>query len=164
MAGIKQRRSRAVYIDTTPTGATRTWVLAAAGFETLDDSPSAQVTNKKYVMDASASNSVTGYDWSSPFTADQIKGDEAIEFIKNIGEKELTGADALTNYMIVELDDPIIPLGTEYVSKIRPAVVEVSDFNNNEGDLQVNGNFLANGDWIHGKTDVAAPIEFTPIV
>ena len=69
------------------------------GFQTLDEKPSPKTTSKRYVNDASASQSITSYEWSSDFEADQIQSNKAIEYIVNIGEMCKTGADAETEYI-----------------------------------------------------------------
>ena len=131
MAGVKQRRTIADYINVTPgdeSSATNTFM--GLGFKTINESPGAQVSSKRYVNNKSASKSITGYDSSFPFEIDQIKSEAAVDYIVGIGERRLTGADAETEYYRVDLDKPVkngetVVKDTYYARKFKVAV-EVS--------------------------------------
>ena len=45
--------------------------------------------------------------------------------------------------------------GSEFEAKKRAVAVEVADFADNDGEMQVSGNLLAKDDWIEGKFNVA---------
>jgi len=102
MAGVKQRRSVANYLDIGLDSST--FVLLGAGFTELNESPSAQTASKRYVNDKSETKSIVGYDWSTSFNTDQMRDEDAVEYICNIGEMQLTGTDAEADYVIVDLD------------------------------------------------------------
>lgn len=132
--------------------------LLGTGFTELNESPSAQTSSKRYINQASASQSVTGYEWASEFTADQIVSEKAIEFIRNIGEMQLTGADTETDYLIVDLDKPAQTAGFR-ARKIKVATA-VDSFEDNDGELGVTGSFLGISDPIEGTFDTSTK-EFT---
>ena len=80
-----------------------------------------------------------------------------INYIINIGEKQLVGADAETDYAIVDLDQPVeggSNKTTYHARKIRVAV-EVASFTNDDGEMGCSGNFLAKGDPVEGTFDTA---------
>ena len=109
----------------------------------------------KYVCDKSATKSISGYDWTTAFEVDQIREQDAINYIINIGEKQLVGADAETDYVIVDLDQPVeggSNKTTYHARKIRVAV-EVASFTNDDGEMGCSGNFLAKGDPVEGTFD-----------
>lgn len=145
---VRQRRMLANYLEV---GETPVFALMGAGFTELNESPSAQTTSKRYINDKSATQSVTGYEWSTPFTTDQIKEQEVIDFICNIGEKQLTGTDAETRYVMVDLDKLAIE-GTLNVFQARmiKVAIEVSDFGDEDGEMTAEGNLLGNGDIVLG--------------
>ena len=96
---IRKRKIQANYLKVK-----EAFELLGTGFTELNESPSAQSTSKRYINQASATQSITGYEWSVSFNTDQIASDKAIEYIRNIGEMLLTGADTETEYIIVDLD------------------------------------------------------------
>jgi len=145
---VRQRRMLANYLEV---GETPAFVLMGAGFTELNESPSAQTTSKRYINDKSSTQSVTGYEWSTAFTTDQIKDQEVIDYIRNIGEKQLTGTDAETRYVMVDLDK----LATEatpnvFEARMIKVAIEVSDFGDEDGEMTAEGNLLGNGDIILG--------------
>lgn len=104
---IRQRRMQANYLDCGGTNKSPNFSLLGVGAKTLDESPAAQTKSRKYVCDKSATKSISGYDWTTAFEVDQIREQDAINYIINIGEKQLVGADAETDYVIVDLDQPV---------------------------------------------------------
>lgn len=154
---VKERRNLADYLNV-GTEATPEFALMGIGFTELDEEPSAQTTTKKYINMSSASSSITGYEWSSAFVTDIIPDEKAIDFICNIGERELTGAATETDYIKVDLDKKV---GDEYEAKKRTVAIEITNFKSNDGEMQASGNLKAKTDWVFGKFD-AATKTFTP--
>lgn len=162
--GVKQRRGFADYLNVAPSGSeTEKIVLMGAGFTKLDESPSAQTSSKRYVNQKSATKSITGYDDSFPFETDQIRDQEAVEFLCNIGEKRLTGVEAETDYYRVDLDKKIGASGTEFQARKFRVAVEIADFADNEGEMTASGNLLGIGDMVEGKFDTTTK-KFTATV
>ena len=99
--------------------------------------------------------SLLGVGAKTAFEVDQIREQDAINYIINIGEKQLVGADAETDYVIVDLDQPVeggSNKTTYHARKIRVAV-EVASFTNDDGEMGCSGNFLAKGDPVEGTFD-----------
>ena len=134
---IRQRRMQANYLDCGGTNKSPNFSLLGVGAKTLDESPAAQTKSRKYVCDKSATKSISGYDWTTAFEVDQIREQDAINYIINIGEKQLVGADAETDYVIVDLDQPVEGGSNKtayHARKIRVAV-EVASFTNDDGEM-----------------------------
>ena len=125
--------------------------LLGTGFTELNESPSAQTTSKRYVNQSSASQSITGYEWSTSFNADQIVSEDAIEHIRNIGEMQITGAATETEYVIVDLDKTAVTAG--FRARKFNVAIAVDSFEDNDGELGITGNFLGLSDPILGTFD-----------
>ena len=120
-----------------------------SGFTAIDEKPNSQVTEKRYINDASSSQSVTGYKWQADFSGDQIDSEKAIEHITTIGKELKTGGDCESEYIRVDLDKPANTENSFYARKFKVAI-QVSEFPNNDGELGVSGVFLALGDPVVG--------------
>lgn len=140
---IRKRKIQANYLKVDSA-----FELLGAGFTELNESPSAQTTSKRYVNQSSASQSVTGYEWSTSFNADQIASEKVIEYIREIGEMQLTGEDAESEYIIVDLDKPAETAG--YRARKFKVAIAVDSFDDNDGELGVSGSFLGISDPIEG--------------
>ena len=150
---VRQTRMQANYIDIS-SGDTPSWAFCGAGFKTLNEQPSAQTKSRRYKCDKSASKSITGYDWSTPFEIDQIRTQEAVNYIVNIGELQLTGEEAETDFLIVDLDKPISGENNTFYARKFHVAVEVSSFDDDDGELTGSGNLLGIGDPVVGKFNV----------
>lgn len=146
MAGVKQRRSIANYLKIE-----EAFYLMGAGFTELNESPSAQTTSKRYVNDKSATKGISGYDWQTAFTTDVIASEKAIEHICNIGKYQLTGSEAETEYIIVDLDEALSVSDGDYRARKFNIAIEVADFSDEDGEMTASGNLLGIGDPIPGK-------------
>lgn len=146
---IRKRKVQANYLKVK-----EAFELLGAGFTELNESPSAQTTSKRYINQSSSSQSVTGYEWSTSFNTDQIASDKAIEYIRNIGEMQLTGADTETEYIIVDLDKKSSEENKFRARKFKVAIA-VDSFDDNDGELGISGNFLGQSDPIEGTFDTS---------
>lgn len=161
MATIKQRRRIANYLKISTA-----FELMNAGFSDLNESPSAKSTGKRYIGDANETKTITSYDWSTEFNTDMIRSEKAIEFICNIGEMQLTGSNAETEYIIVDLDQEGTAANTFKARKFNVAV-EVKDFSEKDGEMSAKGSLLGQGDVILGTFTLATKVfatGFTPKV
>lgn len=145
---IRKRKVQANYMKVG-----ETFELLGTGFTELNESPSAQTTSKRYINQSGSSQSVTGYEWSSSFNADQIVSEKAIEYIRNIGEMQLTGADTETEYIIVDLDKPAQTAG--YRARKFKIAIAVDSFDDNDGELGISGSFLGQSDPVEGTFDTS---------
>ena len=141
---IRQRRMEADYLKVG-----ENFEFLGAGFTAIDEKPNSQVTEKRYINDASSSQSVTGYKWQADFSGDQIDSEKAIEHITTIGKELKTGGDCESEYIRVDLDKPSSTDGGYYARKFKVAI-QVSEFPNNDGELGLSGVFLALGDPVVG--------------
>lgn len=144
---IRKRRIQANYLKVT-----EGFELLGTGFTALDEKPSAKTSNKRYINDVNATQTVIGYEWSTDFETDEIVSDKAIEYITDIGRMLKAGADAETEYVIVDLDKADSVEGKYKARKINIAVA-VSDFKDNDGDLACSGSFVGQGDMVEGTFD-----------
>lgn len=136
---IRKRKIQANYLKVG-----EAYELLGTGFTELNESPSAQTTSKRYINQASSSQSVTGYEWSTSFNADQIASEKAIEYIRNIGEMQKTGADTETEYIIVDLDKEAEADG--YRARRFKIAIAVDSFDDNDGELGISGSLLGISD------------------
>lgn len=141
---IRQRRMEADYLKVG-----ENFEFLGAGFTAIDEKPNSQVTEKRYINDASSSQSVTGYKWQADFSGDQMDSEKAIEYITTIGKELKTGGDCESEYIRVDLDKPSNTEGGYYARKFKIAI-QVSEFPNNDGELGLSGVFLALGDPVVG--------------
>lgn len=150
MGTIKQRRKYANYLNISKSSGEE-YELMGAGFTDLNESPSAQTTSKRYVNDKNATKSIVGYDWSTAFATDMIRSEKAVDFICEIGELQLVGADAETDYIIVDLDKPVSLKDNTFTARKFRVAIEVASFDNNDGDMAASGNLLGIGDLVVGE-------------
>lgn len=122
-----------------------------AGFTELNESPSAQTTSKRYINQSSASQSVTGYEWSTSFNTDQMQNEKVIDYIREIGELQKLGEETEANYLIVDLDQAAQTAGFR-ARKIKVAIA-VDSFDDNDGELGISGSFLGISDPVLGTFD-----------
>lgn len=137
---IRQRRIEADYLKVAGK-----FEFLGTGFSTIDEKPSAQTRETRYVNDASSTTSVTSYKPEFDFESDQIESDKAIEYIVTIAKERKTGAAAETEYIRVDMDKKGTAENSFYARKFRVAI-QVDEMPNNDGDLGANGIFLCQGD------------------
>ena len=150
--GIRKRRIQANFLEVNAA-----FKQLGVGFSELNESPSPQTSSKRYIHEASATQAITSYEWSSAFTADQIENEEVIEYIRSIGEMMKTGSDAETNYLIVDLDKPAAG-GTGFRARKFKVAVQVDEFGDEDGELTISGTFLGIGDPIEGTVEINAGV------
>lgn len=152
--GIRKRKIEADYLNT-GTAVAPAYALCGTGFTALTESPSAQTASKRYINQSSARQSITGYEWKAAFEADQIKDEAALAFILNISDKLLTGADAETDLVQVDLDIPS-PAGQAIIfhARKRTVAIAVAEAPDNDGELGVNGDILGVSDPVEGTFNV----------
>ena len=147
MSTIRKRKVQANYLEVG-----EAYELLGTGFTELNESPSAQTTSKRYINQASASQSITGYEWTTSFSTDLIKSEKAIEHIRKIGELQKVGADTEANYVIVDLDE--LKEGTSYRARQIKVAIAVDSFEDNDGDMSITGSLLGVSDIVEGKFDI----------
>lgn len=147
---VKARRKQANYLDIGTSSVPKIEFMGT-GFKELNEEPQAQETGKRYINDASQTSSITGYEWQTPFNADQILSEPVIAFIVDIGKFQKTGEDCERDYFMVDLDQPVSgEENTFKARKIRTAI-QVEQFGDEDGEMTCEGNLLGQGDVIAGK-------------
>lgn len=141
---VRQRRKVADYLNVGTNGK-ETYEFMGLGFSELNESPGAQTSKKRYINDKSASTSITGYEPEFSFETDQIRSEKAIDYICEIGELQKIGDEAQTSYIKVDLDKPGKEENTYRARKFNVAI-EVSDFDEKDGEMSAKGKFLQVGD------------------
>lgn len=158
--GIRKRKIQSNFLKI---GEAFQWL--SVGFTEANESPSAQTSSKRYIHQASSTQAITGYEWSSSFTADQIENDKVVEYIRNIGEMLLTGSDAETEYLIVDMDQHAT--GDGFRARKFKVAIQVDEFADEDGELTMSGSFLGQGDPIIGTVTITSGVAtftdgFTP--
>lgn len=159
MRDVIKRHQYADFLNVAAAGETEEYVLMGAGFTTLDENPGAQTESVKYVNEVSASSSVTGYETTFPYEAEQINSEKAIDKIYKVGRNHLVGSDAETDYVRVELWDPAEG-DNEYKARKFLVSIEVSELSG-ENKMTLSGNLNAVGDPIDGTFNTRTKV-FTP--
>lgn len=147
MPNIIKRHQYADYLDVSNTS-TPEWALCGTGFTTLDEEPNAQTESVKYVNDKSSSTTVTGYETSFPFEAEQIPDESAIDVIYTVGRNHLIGSDAERKYVRVELWNAEESENT-FAARMFTVSIEVSSISG-ENKMAISGNLNAVGDPVLG--------------
>ncbi len=151
---VRQRMQNADYLKVVGDA----FEFMGTGFTKLDDSPAASPKSKRYINMKSESQSISSYAWTAPFTFDQIDSEKVIAYLVKIGKEELVAADTETEYVSVDL------LGTKessgdaskgYPARKRNVAIEISSFDDSDGEIEGSGNLLAKGDWVYGWFDTA---------
>lgn len=162
MSAVKviQRHEFADYLNC-GTSADPDWKLMGTGFTSLNESPNAQSTTKKYVNEKSSTTSITQYQTEFPYDADLIVSEECITTLYNIARNHKTGSEAVLEYVRVELWDPAeAGSTTEFKARKFSVANSVSDISGDD-DIQISGTLHAQGDPVDGTFNVE-DMEFTP--
>lgn len=155
-SGVRARRKQANYLDIGNSG-TPSFTFMGRGFTELNESPSAQTKSKRYINMASATQSVSGYEPTWGFNTDQIRSEAVVDYICSIGEKRLTGSDAETDMVTVDLDRPSeTGSTTKFHARKQRVAISISDFGDDDGDMTCEGDLLGVGDQVEGVFDTTA--------
>lgn len=145
-------------------GSTEAWELMGAGFNTLDENPSAQSESKVYINDRSQTSYIKNYQTQFPFDTDLIKSENAIMSLYEIGRGQKTGVDAELEYIRVELFKPVTDKENNFEARKFRVSVEVAGIAGSGGEaIKVTGNLNAVGTFTEGTFDTTTKA-FTPAV
>lgn len=145
---VRQRLMQANYLMVD-----REYLVMSTGFTDLDESPNAKTTSRRYINDKSETKSITGYDWSTGFTTDEIITKKVIKFINDVGRLQKLGKDTETYYVIVDKDRQGTAPNTYHARRIQVAI-EVKDFKTKDGEMQSSGTLQGKGDPVEGTFDI----------
>lgn len=156
---IRKRKIQASYIKID-----NKFELCGTGFTELTESFGAQTTSKRYIDQASATQSITGYEWSSSFTADQIVNNKVTEYILTIAEEEKLGTETETEYLIIDLDKEATgstQSAPAYRARKRTIAISVDSTSDNDSELGMSGTFLGMSDVTVGTATIGSNGEIT---
>ncbi|MFL8712801.1 hypothetical protein Q3304_18665 [Clostridioides sp. GD02377] len=154
MAGIEtiQRYKIADYLGILGDDGQNSWELMGAGFNTLDENPSAQSDSKTYINDKNSTSAIKSYQTQFPFESDLIKSEKAIMELYKVGRDQATGADAERDYLRVELFLPIDGKDNTFKARKFRVSVEVGGLAGAGGEtIIVSGNLNSVGDFVDGE-------------
>jgi hypothetical protein len=137
------------------TTATPEYVLMGTGFNTLNESPNAQIDTKTYISDVTASSTVKSYNTQFGYDADLVADEKAVMFLYSVGRDHKVGEDAETDYIRVDLYDPVaVGVTDKFKARKFHVCVEVSGAAGAGGETVVStGNLNCVGDPVQGYFD-----------
>ena len=159
MAETIIRNMIADYLDV-GTGGTPEYVLMGTGFNSLDESPQAQVDTKAYISDKSATTTIKGYQAQFPFDTDLIKDEKAVMALYNVGRNQLQAGRAVMTYVRVELFEDAA--AGAYPARQFKVAVQVDSISGAGAEvIHVSGNLNGVGDFVAGTFNTSTKA-FTP--
>lgn len=146
------RADYASYMDVGTDPKTPKYALMGDGFSSLTESKNAQEYSRKYVNMRTEATDVVGYAPAIAYTCDVYSADPCIKRIHDVTKKELTGTDAQTNIVNVDLWQPYDDQKNKgYFSATRRTYTIIPDAKGDGTDaLILSGNFKAVGDIVTG--------------
>ena len=81
--------------------------LMGTGFTSLNESPNAQTDSETYINESTSSTDITGYETEFSYESRLIPSQKAIYKLYKQGRDHATGEDAKSNYVRVDLFNPI---------------------------------------------------------
>jgi len=130
--------------------------LMGVGFSSLDENPNAKTISKTYVSQTTGTTVVTSYQTEFPYSADMIDSEEAIMALYKVGRNHLTGAEAMFEYVRVDLFDPVPDQLNAFEARLFIVTNEVSNNAGEGGDpLTLAGTLKCVGDLVLGYFDTS---------
>lgn len=119
------------------------FALLGTGFNTLDETVGAQTDSKIYINEKTQSTTIKSYQTEFAYDTDMVLDEEAGMFLYAVGYEHKTGEDAETDYVRVDLYDPVQDKSNVFKArKFRVAIV-CSDSKGNGGEVMVNTGTLS---------------------
>jgi hypothetical protein len=159
------------YLNITPNTATDTFERMNYGMTDLGVTFGAQTDTVGYTSDATAVSSTIGYQTVIPYNGDLIKNEKVLMFLYEIGMKAKSGADADTNYIVVEGFAPLDgtdPLTADVFHAYNYAVAVAPDSRTGAATskVSISGNLNAKGSATEGYFELSTKTftagEYTP--
>lgn len=89
------------FLNTTPTGASKTWSILGKGVTSKDNSYGAKTTDEHWIVEENERHSVDGYALGSDIEQVALKGDPVFTYIDNLMYKMKKGTDLETELLEV---------------------------------------------------------------
>lgn len=140
-----------------------TYYLMGTGFTQLDETHGAQETTKTYINDKTSTSFIKGYQREFPYNYDYIREQVAVNALRQVGRKCLTGTDAMFEYVRVDLKEPKSSDASNTAYYARHFIVSaIPDSDTGEGASEIigSGTLKAVGDMTVGWFDISTK-EFT---
>ena len=126
--------------------------VMGVGFEGLNETFSPIITSTRYICDKSKSQSISGYEWSSDFEAKQIINNKVVDYILDIAKYLKVGADAESEYLIIDLDKEAKDGG--YNARKINVAIAVDSFSDTDGEMGFSGSLKGIGDMEEGTATI----------
>ena len=128
-------------------------MFMGTGFNSLNEEPNAQTTQKVYINEVNSTTNITSYQPVFPYNSDLMKDEEAVYALYKTGRNRDTGINAEFDYYRVDLFED--RNGNHYPARKMRVSNEVSSFEGEGGqDITVSGNLNQVGDSVDGMFDV----------
>lgn len=149
------RNMIADYLDTSNDGS-GTYSLMGSGFKKVDEKPNAQEYEAFYINQSSSSSYVKGYKPEFEYDCDLMKGDAACTALYEVGRNHYTGAQAMFNYVRVDLFDDTGKDSTKGYPARKFVVTCIPDSTEGAGGdyIATTGTLKAVGDFVEGYFNV----------
>jgi len=123
-----KRKLQAIYIDTTPTEATKTYELIGVNVSEATINYNPQVNTEQDIVSDTASSEIVGYQPNVSITQQVSKNDPAFEFINAIRRSRATLADSYTSIVLVDLYDETTSNSGIYVAEQQNCSIQIDSY------------------------------------
>lgn len=149
------------FLNTTPSGTTKTWSLIGNGMTTGAYSYSAQETTETYIVDENATTLVDSYQVSIDGEMKCLFGDEVYDYINGLRFNLATGSSAETQVLLIDKYDEV---DNSYKAQQFNCSVSISTYGGDGGATPVIGFKLnINGTPTNGTATISGGTPtFTP--
>ncbi|MEG0864916.1 MAG: hypothetical protein RSE58_13670 [Clostridia bacterium] len=144
------------YLGVKGTGATPEYHLMNVGFTAMNESPSPKVSTQPFIGDKNASSDITGYENSFSYDTQLVVDEEAIRALLKVAHDQLTGEDAIFDYVRVDLYDAVTGSANTYKARKFKVCVEAGDISGDPADVvTTSGTLHQIGDLVQGSFSTA---------
>lgn len=123
-----KRKLQAIYIDTTPTEATKKYELIGVNVSEATINYNPQVNTEQDIVSDTASSEIVGYQPNVSITQQVSKNDPAFEFINAIRRSRATLADSYTSIVLVDLYDETTANSGVYLAEQQNCSIQIDSY------------------------------------
>lgn len=141
-----------------------------AHFTSISESPNAETEETQYTVNKSKTTDTVGYATAWGFEGilqkdsegEEVASAKAVQWLEKVGKEQLLGEDCQTEFVRVELDNPIASKENTFYARQCMVAVEVSELSVEAGAKRgISGNLNALGDIVVGEFNTTTKT-FTP--
>lgn len=148
------------FLDTTPSGNSRTWALIGVGITEFAQAYNAQTTTEKWIIHKNAVTTTDSYQISGSISQKCYKGDAVFEFVNNIRRNASVGAACVTNILDVDTYDET---SGSYAATMYECNIAIDSYGGEEAVIEYTISY--NGDPKLGTVTITDGVPtFTPSV